>query len=90
MSEVANDMASEVASLCSAAWRVCDAQQAVVNAVTPSHEDFLGPGGEARIKYAELFSVWHAETRALRRLLESESWQSQERGFEADRAEAGQ
>ena len=59
----------EASPLRLAALRVCEAQQAVFNSVTPSHKDFLGPSAEDRERYLELFSAWHAETRALRRLL---------------------
>lgn len=59
----------EQQQLIEAAAKVCRAQQAIVNSVTPSHKDCLGPSPEDREKYAMLFSVWHKETRALRALL---------------------
>lgn len=72
----------EQQQLIEAAAKVCRAQQAIVNSVTPSHKDCLGPSPEDREKYAKeydrlcqelvdavLFSVWHKETRALRALL---------------------
>ena len=68
-------MTERLRTVVEAAQAVGEVHERLINAVTPSHPDFLytmhGPKGtpEDQEAYEALFSEWHATTRHLRRAL---------------------